>query len=64
MSKLVTRRMRVRRSKHTTRKGYRKYKKHYTRKNAKRIQNKKRLRRQTRRRVGGKEVSGLSLIHI
>jgi hypothetical protein len=50
--------MRVRRSKHTTRKGYRKYKKHYTRKNAKRIQNKKRLRRQTRRRVGGEEVSG------
>jgi hypothetical protein len=37
--------MRVRRSKYTKRKGHRKYKKHYTRKNVKRIQNKKRLRR-------------------
>jgi hypothetical protein len=59
MSKLVTRRMRVRRSKYTKRKGHRKYKKHYTRKNAKRIQNKKRLRRQTRRRVGGEKVIGV-----
>ena len=59
MSKLVTRRMRVRRNKYTKRKGYRKYKKHYTRKNAKRIQNKKRLRRQTRRKRGGEEVIGV-----
>ena len=46
-----------RRGKHTTRKGYGKYKKHYTRKNVKRIQGqgKRRLRRQrqTRRKVGG-----------
>ena len=46
-----------RRGKHTTRKGYRKYKKHYTQKNVKRIQGqgKGRLRkqRQTRRKVGG-----------
>jgi len=46
-----------RHGKHTTRKWYGKYKKHYTRKNVKRIQGqgKRRLRRQrqTRRKVGG-----------
>jgi len=46
-----------RRGKHTTRKGYAKYKKHYTQKNVKRIQGqgKGQLRKQrhTRRKVGG-----------
>lgn len=50
-----------RRGKHTTRKGYRKYKKHYTRKNVKQIQGqgKGRLRkqRQTRRKIGGLVVN-------
>ena len=50
-----------RRGKHTTCKGYGKYKKHYTRKNVKQIQGqgKRRLRRQrqTRRKVGGLVVN-------
>jgi hypothetical protein len=50
--------MRVRRSKYTKRKGYRKYKKHYTRKYGKHIQKQKRLRRQTRRKVGGADNLG------
>jgi hypothetical protein len=43
----------MRRGKYTTRKGYRKYRKHHTRKNRKYIQKKKRLRRQTRNKRGG-----------
>ncbi len=53
MSKLKTRHVRVRDGKYTKRKGYSKNKKHYTRKNGKRIQKQKRFRRQTRRKVGG-----------
>jgi hypothetical protein len=55
MNKIKSRRVRRarRRGKYTTRKGYRKYKKHYTRKYEKRIQGKLRMRRQTRRKDGG-----------
>jgi hypothetical protein len=59
MNKIKTRHVRnsKRRGKHTMRKGYRKYKKHYTQKNVKRIQGqgKGQLRKQrhTRRKVGG-----------
>ena len=60
MNKIKTRHVRVRDGKYTKRKGYSKNKKHYTRKHGKRIQNKKRLRRQTqtRRKRGGEEVIG------
>ena len=54
MNKIISRRVKraKRRSKHTTRKGYRKYRKHYTRKHVKRTQcqGKGRMRRQTRTR--------------
>ena len=54
----------MRHGKYTKRKGYRKYKKYYTRKNGKRIQRQKRLQRQTRvqrqtrRKVGGADNLG------
>ena len=64
MNKLISRRVKRarRRGKYTTRKGYRKYRKHYTRKNVKRTQcqGKGRLRkqRQTRRKDGGADNLG------
>ena len=57
MIKIKSRRVKRarRRSKHTTRKGYRKYRKYYTRKHVKRTQcqGKGRMRRQTRSKRGG-----------
>ena len=58
MSKFKTRHVSVRDGKYTKRKGYSKNKKHYTRKNGKRIQKQKRMRRQTRRKVGGAHKLG------